>query len=342
MSEEAKDESRHPGNDGAGVMDYDVVVVGGSAAGLSGALALSRARRRVAVVDSGEPRNAPASGVHNYLGRDGSSPAELYAVGRGEVESYGGTIVEGVVENVVRAGNGSFRVALQDGTALTCRRVLAASGALDELPDIPGLEAHWGTDVLHCPYCHGWEVRDKAIGVVARDLDAAVHQALMWRQWSGDIVLFLNETGEPAEDQARRLAARGVRVVAGAVARIEGEPRLAGVRLASGAFEPRQALVVMSRLHARADYLAGVGIVPREQHFGELAVGTAVEADSNGATDVPGVFAAGNLVSPMIQVVGAASGGLAAATAINAELIEEETAAAVEAASVDGGKILQA
>ena len=323
--------------------EYDVVVVGGSAAGLSGALALSRARRKVIVVDSGEPRNAPAAQVHNYLGREGSSPGALYATGREEVRGYGGTILDGRVDNVERAANGSFKVTLENGTVLAGRRILAASGATDKLPEIPGLAAHWGTDVLHCPYCHGWEAQDKAIGVIAEDLDAAVHQALMWRQWSDDVALFLNTAGEPDGEQAGQLAARGIRVVAEAVTAVEGAPRLTGVRLASGSIVPRQALVVLTRLQARAGYLAGVGLFPEEQHFGELAVGTAVPADSSGSTSVPGVFAAGNLISPMTQVIGAASSGLAAATAINAELIAEDTAAAVAAsAAPEDGRLLQA
>lgn len=312
-------------------VEYDVVIVGGAAAGLSAGLALSRARRKVAVVDSAEPRNAVAGHVHNYLGREGAAPGELYAVGRDEVRSYGGTILDGRAENVERAGDGTFRVSLQGGTVLTCRRVLAASGALDELPDIPGLAGHWGTDVLHCPYCHGWEAGGKALGVLATDLDTAMHQALMWRQWCEDVVLFLNDAGEPDTEQSIQLAARGIRVVAGAVAAVEGDAGLAGVRLGSGDFVSRQALVVLTRLRARADYLAGVGLAAEEQHFGDLAVGTAVPADSSGVTSVPGVFAAGNLTSPMTQVIGAASAGLAAATAINAELIAEDTAAAVAA-----------
>ncbi|MFJ2506612.1 NAD(P)/FAD-dependent oxidoreductase [Arthrobacter citreus] len=319
--------------------DYDVVIVGGAAAGLSAGLALSRARRKVAVVDSDEPRNAAAEHVHNYLGREGAAPGELYATGREEVRSYGGTIVSGRVENVERAGDGRFRVFLQDGRALACRRVLAASGALDELPAIPGLSAYWGTDVLHCPYCHGWEAGGKALGVLASDLDTAVHQALMWRQWCDDIVLFLNGTGEPGEEQGRDLAARRIRVVPGQVSAVEGDDAgLAGVRLASGEFVPRQALVVLTRLRARAGYLAGVGLAAEEQHFGDVAVGTAVPVDSSGATSVAGVFAAGNLTSPMTQVIGAASAGLAAATAINADLIAEDTAAAVAAAR---GGVLQ-
>ena len=322
--------------------EYDVVIVGGAAAGLSAGLALSRARRKVAVVDSGEPRNAAAAHVHNYLGLEGSAPGELYAAGREEVRSYGGTILEGQAENVQRAADGTFRVSLQDGTVLACRRVLAASGALDELPDIPGLAMHWGTDVLHCPYCHGWEAGGKTLGILATDLNTAVHQALMWRQWCADVVLFLNDAGQPDADQSEQLAARGIRVVGGAVTAVEGNTALAGIRLASGGFVSRQVLVVQTRLHARSGYLAGVGLAAEEQYFGDLAVGTAVPADASGVTSVPGVFAAGNLTSPMTQVIGAASAGLAAATAINAELIAEDTAVAVAAAAAPSGGVLQA
>ncbi|MCC3301620.1 NAD(P)/FAD-dependent oxidoreductase [Arthrobacter sp. zg-Y895] len=308
---------------------YDVVVVGGSAAGLSGALALARARRTVAVVDDGDPRNAPAAHVHNYLGREGASPAELYAVGRDEVTGYGAVVLNGSVSTVTRGDDGRFRVSLADGGSLVARRVLAASGARDVLPEIPGLAAHWGKDVLHCPYCHGWEVQDQQIGIIAKNLEGAVHQALMWRQWSEDVVLFLHTAGEPDSGQAEQLAARGIRTVPGEVTGVEGEPRLTGVRLVTGEVVQRQAVVVFAPLQARAGYLADLGIEPVEQVMGNLSVGTAVPVDATGATSVPGVYAAGNVVVPMMQVIGAAAAGLGAGAAINADLIAEETERAV-------------
>ncbi|MCC9145241.1 MULTISPECIES: NAD(P)/FAD-dependent oxidoreductase [unclassified Arthrobacter] len=312
--------------------EYDVVVVGGSAAGLSGALNLARARRSVAVVDSGDPRNAPAGGVHNYIGREGTPPSELTAVGRAEITGYGAVVLEGTVSTVTRDDDGRFLVSLADGGSLLARRVLAASGARDVLPDIPGLARYWGKDVLHCPYCHGWEVQDRPIGILARDLETGVHQALMWRQWSEDIVLFLHTSGEPGGAQAQQLAARGIRVVAGEVTAVEGESRLTGLRLASGEAVQRQALVIAAPVHARAAYLADLGIKPVEQFVGEQIIGTAVPAaDPTGATTVPGVYAAGNMVVPMMQVIGAAAAGLAAGAAINADLIAEETERAVEA-----------
>ncbi|WP_461170770.1 NAD(P)/FAD-dependent oxidoreductase [Arthrobacter sp. Z1-15] len=316
--------------------EYDVVVVGGAAAGLSGALALARARRSVAVVDAGDPRNAPAAHVHNYLGREGAAPGELYKVGRGEVAGYGGTLISGTVSTVTRNPDGRVEVLLDDGRLLRARRVLAASGARDVLPDVPGLAEHWGTGVLHCPYCHGWEVQDRAIGILASDLGAALHQALLWRQWSDDVVLFLNGCGEPDDGQAEQMAARGIRVVSGEVAAVEsttveGEPVLSGVRLSSGELVPRQAVVVFSRLSARAGYLADLGIKPEEQFMGELSIGTAVPVDPAGATSIPGVYAAGNLAVPMMQVIGSAAAGLAAGAAINGDLMAEDTAEAVAA-----------
>ncbi|MBD7993964.1 NAD(P)/FAD-dependent oxidoreductase [Arthrobacter sp. Sa2CUA1] len=310
---------------------YDVVVVGGGAAGLSGALALSRARRSVLVVDGGDPRNAPAGHVHNYLGREGTPPAELYAIGRSEIESYGAAVAEGFVAGIAREDGGLFAVELTGGRLVRARRILAATGVTDVLPEVPGLREYWGTGVLHCPYCHGWEVRDQAIGVLSTELPTAVHQALMWRQWSADVVLFLNGTGEPDAGQAEQLAARGIRVVPGEVAGIEGTDRLTGVRLVDGSVEARDAVVVFTRLSARADYLAGLGVVPTEQFAGETSIGTALTVNPMGATDVPGIYAAGNLAAPMAQVIGAAAAGLMAGAAINGDLIMEDTALAVAA-----------
>src|SRR3712207_715787 len=166
---------------------YDVVVVGGGAAGLSGALALSRARRTVLVVDAGAPRNARAGHVHNYLGREGTPPAELLAIGREEVAGYGGEVTSGEVARIERGDDG-FRVDLTDGRAVSARRLLVTTGLVDELPDLPGVRELWGRDVLHCPYCHGWEVRDRAVGIVATG-PLGVYAALLWRQWTPDVTL---------------------------------------------------------------------------------------------------------------------------------------------------------
>ena len=299
---------------------YDVVVVGGGAAGLSGALTLARARRSVLVVDAGEPRNAPAAGVHGFLSRDGTSPGELLAVGREEVGRYGGEIVSGRVRTAVGGGDG-FVVHLDDGRAARGRRLLVTTGLVDELPSIPGLQERWGRDVLHCPYCHGWEVRDQAIGVLATG-PRAVHQALLFRQLSAD-VLFFSHTGPPlgAEEQ-EQLAARDVSVVEGEVEAVETtEDRLSGVRLHGGRVVPRDAVAVSPRFVARAEVLSSLGLESAEHPMG---VGTHVPADRTGLTAVPGVWVAGNVADPMAQVMAAATAGAVAAGAINADLVADD------------------
>ena len=141
--------------------EFDVIVIGGGAAGLSAALVLTRARRSVLVIDSGMPRNQPAAHMHGFLSRDGMPPLELLAIGRDEVEGYGGTILPDTVTDVVNEGTSGFRVSLRDGRPVRARRLLIATGLRDEIPDIAGLWDRWGRDVLHCPYCHGFEVRDR-------------------------------------------------------------------------------------------------------------------------------------------------------------------------------------
>ncbi|WP_328804268.1 NAD(P)/FAD-dependent oxidoreductase [Occultella kanbiaonis] len=311
---------------------YDVVVIGGAAAGLSAALTLSRARRSVLVVDAGQPRNTPADGVHNYLGREGTPPGDLLAIGRAEVRGYGGEITAGVVTAVGRAETDGFEITLADGRSTGARHVLLASGARDELPDVPGLAERFGRDVLHCPYCHGWEVRDLPIGVLASS-PMAMHQVLLLRQWSADVTLFLNDVLEPSETEWEQLTARGIAVVDGAVAAVESaDDRLTGVRLASGAFVPRSALAVQTRVFAPVGPLEGLGLQAEEFRMGETLFGTYLPTDGKGETSVPGIWAAGNVADVSTQVITAAAAGMRAGAQINAALVAQDTAAAVEAA----------
>ncbi|WP_173093008.1 NAD(P)/FAD-dependent oxidoreductase [Actinomadura verrucosospora] len=307
---------------------YDVVVVGGGAAGLNGALMLARSRRSVVVLDAGSPRNAPAEGVHGLLARDGMPPAELLERGRAEVRRYGGQVVAGTVAEVAR-DSGGFIVGLADGRTVRARRLLVATGLVDELPDVPGLRERWGRDVLHCPYCHGWEVRDQAVGVLAGG-PMSVHQALLFRQLSDDVTFFCHTAPRPSGEQAEQLAARGVRVVEGEVAALEvAGDRLAGVRLADGTVVAREALVVGPRMAVRAGFLAGLGLRPAEHPSG---AGEYLPSDAAGRTDVPGVWAAGNVTDPSAQVGAAAAAGAMAGAQINADLVAEETRDAVDAA----------
>jgi thioredoxin reductase/SAM-dependent methyltransferase len=310
---------------------YDVVVIGGGAAGLSGALALSRARRSVLVVDNGTPRNAPADGVHNYLGREGTPPGELLAAGRAEVTGYGGEVVAAEAVSARRVAEG-FEVALADGRSVQGRRLLATTGLVDELPDVPGVRERWGRDVLHCPYCHGWEVRDQPIGILATT-PFGVHQALMWRQWSADVTLFLHTAPQPSDDECEQLAARGIDVVRGEVAGLETTgDRLSGVRLASGRVLPLTAVVTAPRFTARSGLLSSLGLAAVEQEMAGVVYGSAVPADPSGATAVPGVWVAGNVTDLRAQVVSSAAAGLNTAAAINADLTAEDTRRAVAAA----------
>jgi thioredoxin reductase len=307
--------------------DYDVLVAGGGAAGLSAALTLARARRSVLVVDAGTPRNAVAAHAHNYLGREGVSPAGLLAAGRAEVAGYGGEVADGTVVSARPCGAADrprFEVSLDSGPSVTARRLLVATGLADELPDLPGVAQLWGRDVLHCPYCHGWEVRDQAIGILGGG-PLAVHQALLFRQWSAAITLFRHTLPALAPGDLARLAARDITVADGEVAALEvAAGRLAGVRLRAGGTVPVQALAVQPRFTARAQVLASLGIEPAEQLIGGHVIGSYVPAGPGGATAVPGVWVAGNVADLQAQLISSAAAGLSTAAALNADLVEED------------------
>jgi len=283
-----------------------VIVVGGGAAGLSAALVLGRSRRSVLVVDAGQPRNAPAEHLHNYLGREGAGPRELLETGREEVRRYGVEVRPGRVWSAARSGDG-FSVRLEDGSSALSRRLVLATGVVDALPEVPGLAERFGRDVLHCPYCHGWEVADLPLGVVASGPDC-VERALLFRQWSDDVLIFLDGRPAPAGEDAEKLAARGIRVVPGVIARVVVEhDALTGVELAGGEVVTRAALVVST--------------VPTPD---------STLLDAVGGPDGPGVKVVGNAATPYGGVVTSAADGVMAGTMLNHELILEETEAALE------------
>ncbi len=306
---------------------YDVVVIGGGAAGLSGALALGRARRKVLVVDAGEPRNAAAGHVHNYLGREGAPPRELLATGRAEVATYGVEVVRGRVTSVTPG----FVVALEDGTSVRARRVLVTTGVTDELPGVPGVREDWGHTVIHCPYCHGWEVRDQPLGVLGTS-PLSAHQALMFSQWSNDVTLFQHTAPALTVDQREELDARGITVVEGTVASWGPD----GVRLADGTAVARAALVVGAPATANAELLAPLGLDTVPMEMAGFVLGRYVPADPAGQTSVPGVYVAGNVAELRATVIVAAAAGLNVGAAINMDLTAEETSYAVERARVIG------
>jgi thioredoxin reductase len=300
---------------------YEVIVVGGGAAGLSAALILGRARRRTLVVDAGEPRNAPAAHMQGFLTRDGMPPAEFLAVGREEIARYGVELVRDRAVDVTRgdaARGEDFAVVLAGGRTVRARRLVIATGLRDELPAVPGVAERFGRDVLHCPYCHGWEVRDQAFGVLATSA-MSVHQALMVSQWSKDVTLFLHTVAEEQlpDDDLRRLAAAGVKVVPGEVAGLVVEQdRLTGVRLADGTVHAREAVFTAPRPVPQTDLLRRLGAELRETPFGAYPV-----VDETGLTSVPGVWTAGNAMGFAEQVVNAAAAGYRAGATINGELL---------------------
>ncbi len=306
--------------------NYDVVVIGGGAAGLSGAVALARSRRSVLVIDAGDPRNADAGQVHNFLTRDGTPPTELYALGRRELAGYGGEVIDAGVVSVSRDGE-LFRVDLAE-RAVWARRLLVATGARDELPNVAGLAQRWGRDVLHCPYCHGWEVRDQRVGVLSTG-PATVYQALLFRQLTGHVTVLEHTGPQLTAEQRAQLDTVGIAVAQGEVAAVESTgDHLTGVRIADGTVIALDAVVVAPICRARADLLAPLGLLPAEFRVGDALMGTYVPSGPGGATSVQGVYVAGNVADVQAQVISAAAAGLTAAATINLDLIMTDAAAA--------------
>ncbi len=294
----------------------DVLVIGGGSAGLSAAIALARFGRRVEVVDAGEPRNAPAGGVHNLLGHDGISPLELLRLGREEFARFGGVVVRDRAVSAQQVDAG-FEVTLASGGTRTTRRLVVATGGRDRLPDVPGLRERWGREVLHCPFCHGWEVRGEAIGVLATDAGTAAHQALLFRELSTDVVVFAGDDVAFSDEQRGQLEALGIGVAGRAVGVVVEDDRLTAVRLADGSAVARQAVVVAPEVDVTDPVLDALGVVRSDD------LRTGYVHDAMGATSVPGVWVAGNVAEPFATVVMASAAGMTVAGAVTADIVAE-------------------
>lgn len=294
---------------------YDVAIIGGGAAGLSAALTLARARREVIVIDAGTPRNAPAAAAHGLIGLEGVNPMQFLERGRREAASYGAQIVQASVTGAAKTEDDGFVVRLDDGATVEAGQLVLPTGVRDELPDIPGLAQRWGRDAVHCPYCHGWEIRDQRIGVLATG-PMSTMKALLFRQWSEHMWFLSNGIDFPAEE-LEKLAAAGIIVVPGEVSSVEvTDDRLTGVVLDEATTLTLDALGVPTTTSPRLAGLHDLGLETSENSAGVFVV-----ADATGHTSVPGVWATGNLVNPGMQVSEAAAHGGRLAMTLNTELI---------------------
>lgn len=299
----------------------DVAIVGGGAAGLSAALILGRSRRSVIVLDAGAPRNAPATHMHGFLSRDGFSPSELLRKGRQEAAAYGVQFSAHTATHAGRTSDSGFVVSTDVGDEIAARRVILATGVEDKLPAIPGVREAWGRTLLHCPYCHGYEVRDRRLAIFG-GLPGAVNQAILIRQWSADVTYLTN--GVPlTEDDRRKLTARGIGIREGTItALLTTGDRLDGVQLEGAQSLDVDAVFIRPVARPRTELAVDLGAT--------LTVGGFAHIDSSGRTSVPGLWVTGNLVDPRAQVITTAGHANAVAMDVNAELTDDDVHTALE------------
>jgi thioredoxin reductase len=314
---------------------WDCIVVGAGASGLSAALVLGRARRRTLVVDAGGQSNRHAEGIGGLLGHDGRPPEELYAVGRHELAAYptvelrSGQVIAG------ERHDAGFVLVLADGSREPARRVLLATGMDYRYPALPGIAERWGRSVFHCPFCHGWEMRDRPLGVLDRGA-AGVQRALLLRVWSDDVTLLADGPADLEADDYERLRAARVVVDERRVAGLRGPgSTLTAVTFADGGERTCHGLLVPITLHQRSALAEQLGAAAAEP--GRVAV-DAVEVDPTFHTSAPGLFAAGDVSSQMPSVANAVAAGSSAAAMIVHDLVDEAHAVAPAGAGADAAR----
>ncbi len=301
----------------------DVLVIGGSAAGLAAALQLGRQRRSVIVVDAGEPRNAPAAEMHGFLGRDGTPPSDLVTDGRAEVRSYGVEVLDGRVVDVTATDHG-FRAVVTGEHAVVARHVVVATGLVDLLPDIDGVAELWGRGVLHCPFCHGYEVRDRPIVQIVTH-PMGLHASPLVHQLTDQLTVVVHDGDGVDQIQLDALDAAGVDVLHARVERVRSDDagEISGVELDTGDVVPADAVLVGPRFAAAIAPFAGLGLTPEPHPTG---LGEVLPTDDRGATSVPGVWAAGNVTDPTHQVLHAAADGSRVGVTIALQLAHDDVA----------------
>jgi len=296
-------------------MTEDAIVIGGSFAGLSAAMYIARARRRVCVIDAGAPRNRFAEHSHGFFGHDGSVPGTLIATARSQVAAYPtARFIAGVAASARRDGD-AFAVTLDDGTELRGKGLVLAFGVSDELPAIEGLPERWGRTVLHCPYCHGFEFSDRRLGVLYASPMSA-HQAMLIAEW-GPTTFFLD--GATGIDSATLdgLAKRGVTIEDRRVRALRGEgTHLEAVELADGAFTPLDALYIGAPTRLNSTIAEQLGCELEQGPFGAL-----IKTDGQKQTTVPGVWAAGDIARQPHSATWASADGVTAGTALHRSLV---------------------
>ncbi|VWC95771.1 NAD(P)/FAD-dependent oxidoreductase [Burkholderia lata] len=295
---------------------HEVIVIGGSFAGLSAAMQLARARRRVLVIDAGRPRNRFAAHAHGFFGQDGKPPVRIVEEAAAQLDAYP-TVqrIAGDVRTAERDADDRFHVTLADGSRASADRLILATGIRDELPALPGLAERWGVSVLHCPYCHGYEVSGQQLGVLASH-PLSVHQAILIPDW-GPTTWFTQGAVEANEEEAALLDARGVRIERSPVVEILGDaPRIDALRLADGQVVPIDALFVGARTTMASDLAQQLGCA-----FDDGPLGPVVRVDALKQTSVAGVFAAGDASTPMTNATFASASGVMAGVAAHRSLI---------------------
>jgi thioredoxin reductase len=316
---------------------FDTIIVGGGPAGLSAALLLGRSLKSVLVIDSGKPRNAVSHGANGFLSRDGIAPSELLQIGREQlakydsVKFYSGKVIDAQHLNSSATGTGrdGFEVTIDNGERFTARKLLLATGVKDILPDIDGFTELWGTGVFHCPYCHGWEVRDKSLAIYGKGA-TGVEQAMMLTGWSRDLILF-SDGDELNDEQRQKLVRWGIEICEEKIVGLEREnAALTGIVLANGKIIPRDGMFLHPKLQQHSDLAKKIGCDFADNSFGIFTniftENSFIRVGEDKQTSVPGLYAVGDTSSLLSQLTVVAAAGVAAAVSINRALIAENLA----------------